>query len=131
MLPSPDTPVDPLAYPGNDALGFGVSGLDAGQFLRVRRGFARRELWPSAAAKLMLPTARNAATSIPCAPLGYPDTAIICGSLSCLEPGLIWLEHDEAEAYRQGQRIFGAVTASMNMRAEGPESQTTHRSGTE
>jgi hypothetical protein len=64
-------------------------------------------------------------------PVGYPDTAIICGSLSCFKPGLIWLEHDGAEAYRQGQRIFGAVTASMKMRAEGPESQTTHRSGTE
>ena len=30
-------------------------------------------------------------------PVGYPDTAIICGSLSCLEPGVIWLEQDEAE----------------------------------
>jgi hypothetical protein len=40
-------------------------------------------------------------------PVGYPDTAIICGSLSCFKPG-------------QGQRIFGAVTASLKMRAKDP-----------
>jgi hypothetical protein len=27
-------------------------------------------------------------------PVRYPDTAIICGSLPCCEPGLIWLEQD-------------------------------------
>jgi hypothetical protein len=64
-------------------------------------------------------------------PVGYPDPAIICGSLSCSESGLKWLEQDEAEAYNRGQPIFGAVTASIKMRAKDPESQTTRRSGTE
>ncbi len=61
--------------------------------LRVRRGFARRELWV-----VCRGTKRRYIHSV--RPVGYPDTAIICGSLSCLEPGLIWLEQDEAQAYR-------------------------------
>jgi hypothetical protein len=50
-------------------------------------------------------------------PVGYPDTALVCGSVSCDEPGLIWLEKHEDAAYEKGQRIFQAFTASMKMRA--------------
>jgi hypothetical protein len=65
---------------------------------------------------------RYAATSIPWRLVGYPDAATF-------ETDLIWLEQDEAEAYRQGQQIFGAVTASMKTRAEDPKPQTRRRSG--
>jgi hypothetical protein len=50
-------------------------------------------------------------------PVGYPDTALVCGSVSCDEPGLIWLEKLEDAAYEKGQRIFQAFTPSMKMRA--------------
>lgn len=50
-------------------------------------------------------------------PVGYPVCALVCGSVSCEEPGLIWLERDEDVAYQRGQRIFQAFTATMKMRA--------------
>jgi hypothetical protein len=49
-------------------------------------------------------------------PIGYPDTAMVCGSKWCLQPGLVWLEMDEHEAYKLGERVFEAFTASMKMR---------------
>jgi hypothetical protein len=51
-------------------------------------------------------------------PVGYPETAIVCSSLACQGPGLIWLEDHELDAYNRGQRVFEAVTASMKMRAQ-------------
>ena len=32
-------------------------------------------------------------------PVGYPTTALICGSVDCREPAFIWLERDEQTAY--------------------------------
>ena len=43
-------------------------------------------------------------------PVGYPNTALACGSLNCQSPGLISLEQEEFEAYQNGRRIFDAVT---------------------
>ena len=51
-------------------------------------------------------------------PVGYPNTALVCGSKECCEPGLIWLEDFEADAYRNGERIFMAFTTTMKMKAE-------------
>ena len=42
----------------------------------------------------------------PVEPIGYPDTAAICGSVRCEEPGLIWLDADELADYRRGVRVF-------------------------
>jgi len=50
-------------------------------------------------------------------PVGYPLTALVCGSTACDEPGLIWLEAEEAKAFDQGQRVFKSFTATMKMRA--------------
>jgi hypothetical protein len=50
-------------------------------------------------------------------PVGYPVTALVCGSVSCNEPGLIWLEKHEDADYQRGQRVFQAFTATMKMRA--------------
>jgi hypothetical protein len=120
-----------MAYPGNDALGLGFrrgwmlgSFLGCGEALRGEND-GRLPLRNSCSPR------HETSLFHSVRPVGYPDTAIICGSLSCLEPGLIWLEPDEAEAYNRGKRTFGAVTASMKMRAEGPDSQTIHLSGTE
>jgi hypothetical protein len=50
------------------------------------------------------------ATAMDCAghvlPLGYPNTAVVCGSDGCEEPGLAWLTRDESDAHKRGQRIF-------------------------
>jgi hypothetical protein len=50
-------------------------------------------------------------------PVGYPETALVCGSVSCREPALIWLEAGEREEYDSGERIFKAFTSSMKVRA--------------
>ncbi|MBL6961920.1 MAG: hypothetical protein ISR59_12510 [Anaerolineales bacterium] len=51
-------------------------------------------------------------------PVGWPDTAAICGRANCEKPGLIWLNDDEDHSYKQGQRIFRFNNASMKVRAE-------------
>ena len=51
-------------------------------------------------------------------PLGFPDTALICGSKHCTEPALIWLEREEFAEYQRGGRIFEAFTSSMKVRAQ-------------
>jgi hypothetical protein len=49
-------------------------------------------------------------------PVGYPDTAAICGRPGCEEPGRVWLEREEAEAHCAGSRVFSARTHSMKVR---------------
>jgi hypothetical protein len=46
-------------------------------------------------------------------PVGYPETALVCGSASCNAPAFIMLEADEKAAYDGGQRIFRAFSGSM------------------
>tara|TARA_R100001086_G_scaffold220198_1_gene137061 strand:- start:311 stop:445 length:135 start_codon:yes stop_codon:yes gene_type:complete len=44
---------------------------------------------------------------------------LVCGSKSCDESGLIWLEDHEAEDYDRGRRVFDAfVSSAMKMRAK-------------
>ena len=50
-------------------------------------------------------------------PFGYPETALVCGSSSCENPALIWLERDERTEYEKGIRIFKSFTATMKVRA--------------
>jgi hypothetical protein len=51
-------------------------------------------------------------------PVGYPDTALVCGSVQCERPALIWLERHEKQAFDTGERIFKAFTATMKVRAK-------------
>ena len=48
-------------------------------------------------------------------PLGYPQTALICGH--CDESGVIWLNEEEVSAYLNGQRIFEGSNNSARMKA--------------
>lgn len=43
----------------------------------------------------------------PVKPLGYPDTATMCGRTDCSHPALIWLLEGERAEYDAGRRIFG------------------------
>lgn len=50
-------------------------------------------------------------------PIGYPETAAICGLTGCEEPGLIWLETVEYQAYQQGQHVFSVPNNAVKGRA--------------
>ncbi|QIK95562.1 hypothetical protein G7076_02880 [Sphingomonas sp. HDW15A] len=50
-------------------------------------------------------------------PVGYPATALVCGSVHCMEPAFIWLEEEEARQFDAGERVFRAFTATMKVRA--------------
>ena len=51
-------------------------------------------------------------------PVGYPDTALVCGSKQCRNAALIWLEDSEKVKYDAGERVFSAFTATMKVRAK-------------
>jgi hypothetical protein len=51
-------------------------------------------------------------------PVGYPETALVCGSKHCRAPALIWLERHEKADYDAGERVFEAFTATMKVRAK-------------
>jgi hypothetical protein len=48
-------------------------------------------------------------------PVGYPDTALVCGT--CCRPGAIWLTPAEADEYTRGERVFEGPNAFTKMRA--------------
>lgn len=49
-------------------------------------------------------------------PLGYPETAAICGRPGCEGPALIWLTREELNRYRSGGRVFEVKTHSIKVR---------------
>lgn len=51
-------------------------------------------------------------------PVGYPHTALICGSVKCRDAALIWLERHEEAEFEAGERVFKAFTATMKVRAK-------------
>lgn len=52
-------------------------------------------------------------------PIGYPDTALVCGGKYCSEPGYIWLDEEESKNFDLGERIFDAFVSSyMKMKAK-------------
>jgi hypothetical protein len=55
--------------------------------------------------------------------VGYPNSAAICFVPGCGEPGWVFFEQSEADAFRQGQRIFTATFPDqfMKVRCVGPE----------
>ena len=49
-------------------------------------------------------------------PVGYPQTAAICGLTGCEEPGFIWLDTSEYADYQRGQRIFSVPNNAIKVR---------------
>jgi hypothetical protein len=39
-------------------------------------------------------------------PVGYPESAVICGVAGCNNPGLVWLLGSDAIEYRRGRLCF-------------------------
>jgi hypothetical protein len=48
--------------------------------------------------------------------LGFPATSLICGH--CDNPGEIWIEKEEIEVYKNGQRIFDGPRAITRIMAD-------------
>lgn len=51
-------------------------------------------------------------------PIGYPETALICGISKCTNPAMVCLEDDEWKEYQKGERIFKPPTASSKFRVK-------------
>jgi len=51
-------------------------------------------------------------------PVGYPQTALICGLKECDKPAVIWLTQEEVKKYQEGGRIFGLKTALVKVKAD-------------
>ncbi len=49
-------------------------------------------------------------------PVGYPNTAAICGADGCRNPGLVWLTQSEENDYQGGERIFAFRSATSKVR---------------
>ena len=51
-------------------------------------------------------------------PVGYPNTAVVCGITTCPAPGLVWLETAEQAAYDRGERVFRVPNNAVKIRVE-------------
>jgi hypothetical protein len=49
-------------------------------------------------------------------PLGYPETAAICGRKDCEGPARLWLTEPECADHQRGVRIFGIRTDAAKIR---------------
>jgi hypothetical protein len=49
-------------------------------------------------------------------PLGYPETAAICGRVGCEAPARLWLTEPERMDHERGLRIFSIRTHSAKIR---------------
>jgi hypothetical protein len=49
-------------------------------------------------------------------PLGYPETAAICGREDCEGPARLWLTEHERADHQRGVRIFGISAHSVKIR---------------
>jgi hypothetical protein len=50
-------------------------------------------------------------------PVGYPNSALVCGSKQCEAPAYIWLEAVEKVDYDGGARVFQSFIGAMKVRA--------------
>lgn len=49
-------------------------------------------------------------------PVGYPDTAAICGIARCQQPGFVWLTAEELSEFNKGNRYFRVKTYTVKVR---------------
>jgi len=51
-------------------------------------------------------------------PIGWPETAAICGTVGCENSGFVWLKQDEERDYQKGQRVFSIHTQTAKVRVQ-------------
>ncbi len=51
-------------------------------------------------------------------PIGYPNSAVICGRKECFGNAKIYLTQEEINEYRQGQRIFSYDSSAAKVRVQ-------------
>lgn len=51
-------------------------------------------------------------------PVGFPSTALVCGSAACNASAYLWLKPAERREYDRGQRVFRGPTAAVKVRAK-------------
>ena len=49
-------------------------------------------------------------------PVGYPQTAVMCGTAGCESPARVWLNREQVKEFQQGQRIFNVNTGTLKVR---------------
>ncbi|GEM_PF-995677 len=49
-------------------------------------------------------------------PLGFSQSAVVCGR--CEDRGVVWLDGDEVNSYRKGQRIFSGPNAFAKIKVD-------------
>jgi hypothetical protein len=57
----------------------------------------------------------------PFEPEGHPKSGLICGTLSCVNPGVAYLTLEEARAYAAGRRIFAFPTQAAKVKLADPK----------
>lgn len=67
---------------------------------------------------LNFPRTKHPYHPIPMKPVGYPKTAAICGLINCHNPGMVFLEKDEFDAYSKGERYFSVKTYTVKIMVE-------------
>jgi len=51
-------------------------------------------------------------------PVGYPDTALICGKVDCGNPGVIWVIQSEMNNFNRNNPVFSGPTNMAKMKAD-------------
>ena len=49
-------------------------------------------------------------------PIGYPETAAICGKLGCEEPARVWLTKNDHAAFKRGIRVSNIRANAVQLR---------------
>lgn len=53
-------------------------------------------------------------------PVGYPETAVVCGRKDHNRPGYVLLDESEHELFKQGQRVFEPHTNAVHVKVRDP-----------
>ena len=54
----------------------------------------------------------------PYLPVGHPNSGVVCGTVGCENPAVVWLQLDEEREYQNGARVFGIKTGSAKIRLQ-------------
>lgn len=51
-------------------------------------------------------------------PLGYPNTALVCGRKGCSNPAHVWMDAVDAMTYQNGQRVIDLPTDAAKVKVQ-------------